>query len=101
MGAVSSIANKKMRMLRERYINDEDQVIFRLLCIRDRIVTDLIKIMAEMDTDEQGPLHRLLFSLLLPVLSLYFSRVINHSGNVPHFYSHSNKLACWLQEQLP
>ena len=55
MGAVSSIANKKMRMLRERYINEEDQVIFRLLCIRDRIVTDLIKIMAEMDTDEQGP----------------------------------------------
>ena len=101
MGAVSSIANKKMRMLRERYINEEDQVIFRLLCIRDRIVTDLVKIMAQMDTDEQGLLHRLLFSLLLPVLSLYFSRITHYSSIVPHFYSHSNKLACSLQDQLP
>lgn len=54
MGAVSSIAHKKMRMLRERYIHEEDNVIFRLLSIRDKIVTDLVKIMAKMDTDENG-----------------------------------------------
>ena len=54
MGAVSSIAHKKTRMLRERYIHEDDYVIFRLLGIKDKIVTELLKVMDKMDVDESG-----------------------------------------------
>ena len=57
MGAVSSIAHKKTKELRERYVNEEDYVIFRLLKIRDRIISDLLVIMGKMDTEAKGMLQ--------------------------------------------
>ena len=56
MGAASSFTHKKMRTLYERYVTEPDYVIFRLLSIRDKIVSELLKVMDKMDADNSGAL---------------------------------------------
>ena len=79
MGAASSLAHKKMRALYEKYVNEQDYVIFRLLCIKDKIVSELLKVMDKMDTDQSGLSQ---FYIILACLRLSSSCDRDYSANI-------------------